>query len=219
MNLKVLVAAPIVAFLVMANAADMKRPAGWSWSSHSSSDSSNLYQMGVDEQVLYQGQRSLTLRGQGQTDVSYSAAMQYVSSKGYQGKKVRFSGMLKTSGTDTWAGIWIRSDDGGHDLFSRDFIPPAVGSVRPLPQWTPVSVVLEVGPDDGLVAMGLALIGNGQAWLSDLKFEMVDDTVPVTTSRPVMDLVKYKKEAEESMAKAHSGPDRAMPRNLELNVE
>lgn len=219
MNLKVLVAAPIVAFLVMANAADMKRPEGWSWASHSSAESHNVYEMGVDEQVLYQGSRSLTLRGQGQTDTSYAAAMQYVSSKGYKGKKVRFSGVLRTSGIDTWAGIWVRSDSVGHDIFSGDVAPPGMGGTRAMPQWTPVSVVVEVGPNDSQVAMGLALVGNGQAWLSDLKFEMVDDTTPVTTSKPVIDLQKYKKVAELSRAKAFDGPDRAMPHNLELKVE
>jgi len=218
MNLKVLLAAPIVAFLVMANAADMKRPEGWSWSSHSSSEARNLYEMGVDEQVLYQGHRSLTLRGHGQNDVSYAAAMQYVSSKGYQGKKVRFSGVLRTSGVDAWAGIWIRAGDAGHDLLSGGVLPPAVGG-RAVPEWTPVSAVVEVGPDDRGISVGLALIGNGQAWLSDLKFEMVDDTMPVTTSRPVFDVVKYKKESQEHQAKALAGPDRAMPHNLELDVE
>jgi hypothetical protein len=219
MNLKVLIAAPVVAFLVVANAADMKRPEGWSWASHSSSDTHNGYEMGVDEQVLYQGQRSLTLRGQQQTDISYSSAMQYVSAKGYQGKKVRFSGVLRTSGTDTWAGIWVRADSMGHDIFSGDVPPPGVGSVQALPQWTPVSVVAEVGPKDRQIAMGLALVGNGQAWLSDLRFELVDDTTPLTTTRPAIDLAKYKKWAERRQADALSGPDRAMPHNLELKVE
>lgn len=219
MNLKVLMAAPIVAFLVMANAADMKRPEGWSWSSHSSSEARNLYEMGVDEQVLYQGHRSLTLRGHGQNEASYAAAMQYVSSKGYRGKKVRFSGVLRTSGIDGWAGIWMRSDNGGHDLVIGDALPLAVGSIQALPQWTPVSVVLPVGPDDGVVTMGLALIGNGQAWLSDLKFEMVDDTTPLTATRPVLDMAKYKKASQERQAKALAGPERAMPHNLELDVE
>ncbi|WP_124540748.1 hypothetical protein [Piscinibacter terrae] len=219
MNLKVLVAAPVVAFLVMANAAEMKRPEGWSWTAQSSSEAHNVYDMGLDEQVLYQGQRSLTLRGTNQTDISYSAAMQYVSSKGYQGKKVRFSGMLRTSGIDNWAGIWVRSDSVGHDVFSGDIPPPGMGSTQALSQWTPVSVVVLVGPQDSQIAMGLGLVGNGQAWLSDLKFEMVDDTVPVTTTRPAIDLAKYKKWVSQRQARAFEGPDRALPHNLELKTE
>lgn len=219
MNLKVLLAAPIVAFLVMANASDMKQPQNWSWSSHSSSQGHNLYEMGVDEQVLYQGHRSLTLRGHGQSDASYGAAIQYVSTRGYVGRKVRFSGVLRTSGIDAWAGIWMRGDDGHHDIFGGDILPLAVGSAQSLQAWTPVSVVLEVGPHDDAIAMGVALVGSGQVWLSDLKFEMVDDTTPVTMSRFAIDLDKYKKEAALSRTRSLAGPERGMPRNLELNVD
>lgn len=216
MNLKVLLAAPLVAYLVVANASDLRRPANWS--SSSTGDGPSAYEIGVDDEVLYQGHRSLTVRGSRQSDTAYANAMQYVSTKGYEGKKVRFSGVLRSSGVDTWAGIWLRSDVHGRDL-GDSVLPPAMGFTHSVAQWTPVSVVIEVGRDQSQITLALALVGNGQAWLSDLKFEMVDDTTPVTTTRVALDVEKRKARLAEMRARSANAPDRAMPANLALSTE
>ena len=39
----------------------------------------------------------------------YAAVTTYLDDFGYEGRRVRFSGMLKTSGVDTYAGVFLRA--------------------------------------------------------------------------------------------------------------
>ncbi len=215
MDFKALIAAPLVAFLVVASANEVSMPKRWSAASTGSESTS--FQIGIDPQVSFNGQRALTVSAQsGVVDVSFGTAIQYVNSIGYEGKRIRFSGMLKAADIDTWAGIWIRN--GFLTTFEDEkyALPHGAGISHGDQDWQHVSVVMDVPVDEKLgLSMGVALVGHGQVWLSDLKFEEVDAEVPVTTTTVGLDLQKLKL-LKANRLRAPVSPTKQLPQNLEL---
>ncbi len=217
MDFKALIAAPLVAFLVVASANEVTMPQRWSATSTGST--ANSFQIGVDPQVSFNGQRALTVNAiSGVEDVSFGTAIQYVNSFGYEGRRVRFSGMLKAKGVQTWAGIWL--GNGFVTTFDneKNSLPAGTGLGRTDQDWQRVSVVMDVAADEKVgISMGVALVGQGQVWLSDLKFEEVDTTVPLTTTLVGLDLPKLKaRKADRERLPAPSV--KQVPKNLGLEL-
>jgi len=140
---------------------------------------------------------------------------------------VRFSGMLKTRGVTTWAGVFmLASKDSTEDFWgssskSTDLLPRGSESQPGDSDWRPVSVVFAV-PDvpNQMLSMGIVLIGNGQAWLSDLRFEEVGNEVPVTVAPIGLDMAKLaarQQHHKAQEAQALAAQSRQVPANLGLN--
>lgn len=219
MDWKIVIAAPLVAWLVVANAATLKLPENWGTDSKSAERWD--YIMGVDPDVKFNGHRALavhSVRKVGDTD--YAAVTTYADNFGYEGKRVRFSGMLKTAGVETYAGVYLRSDTHTvHDWQFADVqsLPRGSDSVPGASDWHPVSVVVNIPPAaGGTMGMGLVVVGNGQAWLSDLKFEEVGNDVPVTSAPIGLDVEKVAREEQRRAGARSAGRVKHGPDNLEL---
>jgi hypothetical protein len=218
MKLKALIAAPIVAWLMIASAATIEPPLYWSWSS--SATAPTRYQAGVDSSVVWNGKPALTVLGTGQTTAAFGDIHQYVASAGYGGKRVRFSGMLRTTSADQWAGVYLFAGSYNTRTFDALAMPFGVGKSGTDSQWQPVSVVIDVPQDVETIRMGLILVGSGQAWLSDLKFEEVGTDVPVTTSKVAIDTAQVLRERESFLKQLSKQPVvKAIPANLELRTK
>lgn len=72
--------------------------------------------------------------------------------------------------------------------------------------------------DAEFIQMGLKLVGNGQAWLSDLKFEEVGSDVALTTSKVEMDLEQLQRDRQAAIL-AMQNTGQRVPRNLELRTQ
>jgi hypothetical protein len=216
MKFKALIAAPIAAWLMIASAATIERPQRWS--SSSSGQGPESYEMGVDTSVTWNGKPALTVQSTGQAVTAFGDVHQYLGSPGYGGKRVRFSGVLRTSSVDQWAGIYLFV--GSYAMHQLDplAMPPGVGKRGTDTQWQPLSVVIDVPQDVETIRMGLVLVGNGKAWLSDLKFEEVGKDVPVTTSKVEIDTAQILRQREDYLQHAKSQP-KSMPENLELRTK
>lgn len=221
MDYKVLVAAPLTALLVVAYASELKLPSRWSAFSSASRDTA--YTMGRDAQVQFEGRPSLTIRSNGRVgDTDHGGSMQYLATSGYEGKRVRFSGKLKASGLTVWAGAWVKAGEQA----LRNFDGATGGPAASLPfadgigpghtDWRPVSVVIEVGEAPAVLSMGVALVGEGQVWMSDLRFEEVGTDVPLTTARVGLDADKRRQLRAHAAPPTSSG-SRGMPANLALD--
>ena len=218
MKFKALIAAPIVAWLMIASAATIEKPLKWSWSSNSIAQTS--YKSGVDSSVVWNGKPALTVQGTGQTATRFGDIHQYVASFGYGGKRVRFSGVLRTSSVDQWAGVYLFAGSYNTRMLDPLAMPTGFGKSGTNPQWQPVSVVIDVPQDVETIRMGLILVGNGQAWLSDLKFEEVDNEVPVTASRVEVNATLALREHEAVLQSVHKQSDnKQVPANLELRTQ
>ena len=108
-----------------------------------------------------------------------------VDAERYRGKRVRFTGWLRTESVDHddgWAGLWLRID--GAAGRSLAFDNTEEEPVRETADWTRVAVVLDVDERAEALAFGFMLVGSGKVWADDLAFEEVGRDVPVTGDQP-----------------------------------
>lgn len=219
MDWTVAIAAPLVAAFVIASTADMPMPAGWGQAS--TGRSHGTYGVGLDAGVGWHGHRSLSVRALGDVDeeVDYAFAIQSVDALGYQGRRVRFSGMLKASGITGWGGVFMQpSADDVEDFrggIESATLPRGSASAKGASDWHPVSVVLDVPLHAGSIGLGLALVGSGQVWLSDLKFEPVGDDVALTAQPIGLDPARLAQRRRERREQRRPEPMQ-LPANLEL---
>ena len=109
----------------------------------------------------------------------FATIMQSFSPTSYLGKRVRLSGYIKSRDVASWAGMWFRID--GPDKA----IPLAFDNMQERPikgtnEWKKYEIVLDAPENSTGFAFGVLLAGPGEVWLDDLKFEVVDKSVPLT---------------------------------------
>jgi hypothetical protein len=222
MDWKILLAAPLAAVLLVAGAAPLAPPNGWS--SGSTGNTSKAYLMGIDSQMQFQGQRSLSVQSQeGLVNAtSHGALIQYAY--GYEGRRVRFSGWMRSENVKDWAGAFLRIEPRGDERFfgsrrpdmKEEDLPFGAGGATSLSQWTEVSIVADVPNAPGtMLSMGAMVVGHGKVWLSTMKFEEVGLDVPLTPARIGMPLVNATEREAEAKRKAERAA-RRQPPNLSL---
>jgi len=222
MDWKIFVAAPLAAALLVASAAPLAPLSGWS--SGSTGKTSKAYAMGIDSDVQFQGQRSVSVQSQEGllNPNSYGGVIQ--SAFGYQGRRVRFSAWMRSADVKQWAGAFLRVDGEGTERFfgsgrsdlKADDLPFGAGSGAAQERWTEVSIVADV-PDTptAVVSMGAMVVGEGKVWLSAMRFEEVGPEVALTPARVGMPLPS----AEQREAAARRLAEKALrrvPPNLSL---
>ena len=110
----------------------------------------------------------------------YGSLKQYSSPGKYAGQRVRMTGWVKTNDANDGAALWFRVDaENSKAPLTIDNMSdrPITGTTN----WTKYEIVLDVAPNASKIAYGALLRGNGQIWFDDLKFEIVDTSVPVTS--------------------------------------
>jgi hypothetical protein len=134
------------------------------------------FAINVDGDVQHSGKASANLRCTEKRCPGFGVLMQTFSALEYRGRRLRVSAWVKAVKTEK-ANIWMRVDGGDATLtFDNMNSRQAHGTF----DWRRQEIVLDV-PDDGLtINYGLTLIGNGQAWVDDFVFEIVDKRVRST---------------------------------------
>lgn len=137
------------------------------------------YEMGVDREIVHQGNasgylKSKTVIEEGQ----FATMMQQFRAKNYVNQRIRLSGFIKTENVDVFASMWMRVDHANGDMLQFDnmYNRPIQGTTN----WNHYSIVLDVPAESDLISFGIILSGQGQVWVDDLKFETVDNNVPST---------------------------------------
>lgn len=137
------------------------------------------YQMGIDREVFHQGKasgflKSVTVEEQGE----FATMMQQFKADKYLGKRLRFSGFIKSEAVDGFCGFWMRVDDHLHDVLHFDNM-----SDRPIKgdnEWNHYSIVLDVPENSAVISFGILLSGKGHVWVDGITFEEVDSSIPTT---------------------------------------
>lgn len=106
--------------------------------------------------------------------------MQTFKADAYHGKRMRLAAMVRTEAVDAWAGLWMRVDGPNGTVLAFDTMQeqPIQGTT----DWQEYTVVLDVPPEAVTVA-SVIVSGSGQAWITDVRFEEVDETVLVTATK------------------------------------
>jgi hypothetical protein len=135
------------------------------------------YEVPQDAEHSYQGQRSVALKSKQSKVDGFGTLMQTVQAEQYRGKRMRFSGMVKSDEVVDWAGLWMRVDR-GKDVVAFDNMHNR--AIKGTAGWQRYEVVLDVPQDASSISFGVLLTGGGEVWLKSTKFDVVGDDVRVT---------------------------------------
>lgn len=139
------------------------------------------YDIGVDDSTQYNGKRSAFIKSAVDQTSGFGTLMQSFKADAYRGKRVRFAAAVKTMDVSAWAGLWMRVDGPQRNeslAFDNMEKRPIVGTT----DWQTYEVVLDVPTEATSISFGILVRGNGHVWLSDVRFEEVDEAVLVTAS-------------------------------------
>src|SRR5262249_14237172 len=148
-------------------------PNGWIRAGSAPKD----YDMGTDSSAAHTGKTSGYLKSKTDQTTGFGTLMQQCKADRFHGKRVRMSAWVKSENVSDWAGMWMRVDGPDHMLaFDNMQGRPIKGTGS----WTKYDIVLDVAPDAKDIAFGVLLSGDGEVWLDDFSFEVVDKKVPLT---------------------------------------
>jgi AraC-like DNA-binding protein len=102
---------------------------------------------------------------------SFCTVMQQFRATNYLGKRVRFSGYIKSQEVKSWGGLWMRINNSTAGILKIDNMQnrPISGDC----EWSYYSVVLDVPESSAIINIGLLLNGSGKLLLSNVSFETV----------------------------------------------
>lgn len=137
------------------------------------------YEMGVDREVVHQGRLSGFLRSKTVQGIEeFATMMQAFKADRYRGKRIKFSGFVKTENVQQFVGLWMRIDSASDDILQFDNMGnrPITGTNN----WNQYSVVLDVPENSAVISFGVLLSGPGHVWVDQFSFVEVDKSVEST---------------------------------------
>src|SRR5262252_720983 len=137
------------------------------------------YEAGVDTGERFDGHPVAYLRSCRTPASGFGTLMQTISPEEFSGKRVKFSGAVRSESLTGWAGLWMRVDSpvsARHLAFDNMQDRPIKG----ITDWTRYAVVLDVDESAAAIAFGVLASGEGKLWLSDFSFDVVTEDEPVT---------------------------------------
>ncbi len=166
----------------------LKRPrrqtmTGW----HMAGSHPSQYEHAIADETTYEGKPAAELRSVSRTD-GFGTLMQTFSAEHFSERRVRFSGALKCQSVENRVGLWMRVDGPGGQMLAFDNMAgrPVAGTT----DWDHYAVVLDVPDEARAIALGVLLVGEGQAWMSDFNVEIVGPEVKTTDAGMVAALPK-----------------------------
>jgi hypothetical protein len=139
----------------------------------------------TDEKIARSG-NSVSLLSVDAVNADWGSVMQDIDATSYRGKRIRFSGYIRANTVSGWAGLWMSVETETREDIAYDNMEDR--SIRGTSDWQQYAVVLDIDSDAVIISIGIALHGQGQVWLDDCAFEVVDESVSptgtFTSSRP-----------------------------------
>lgn len=158
-------------------------PTGW----YKAGSHPKSYEMGIDKGSGQYGKHVATIKSidvelLGTEDCFGTLMQTFIPSKELLGKTLKMTGFLKSQDLTDWAGFWLRVDQ------SNSGTPLAFDNMEDRPikkttEWTMYEIILQVPTNTSKIAFGALLSGRGQIWFDNLKFEIVDNLIPVTNNK------------------------------------
>jgi AraC-like DNA-binding protein len=138
------------------------------------------YEIYIDHNNCYNGTRSLVLKNKEEDleEGTYCTVMQQFKAKSYIGKRVRFSGYVKSQDVTGWGALWMRVDSITTNIIKIDNMQnrPIKGNT----DWNYYSVVLDIPENSAIINIGMLLYSTGTLYMDNIVFETVDRNVSTT---------------------------------------
>ncbi|CAI2162930.1 15719_t:CDS:2 [Funneliformis geosporum] len=128
------------------------------------------YLMGVDSTIFYGEAPGSSGSVKSISNFNgFGTLMQNFFPKEYLDKRVRLSAFVKSNNVTGWAGMWMRAD-----TVSNQYLDNMLN-------------VLDISEFATNLAFGILLSGEGEVWLDECKFEIVDPKIVNLTDVVVFD--------------------------------
>jgi hypothetical protein len=165
-------------------------PEGWERFTGGGPDGlSNACQAGIDLDIQGSGRNNMTvscLRG----IPSFGGVNQAFPADAFRGKRVRYSAMVRAENIadiqeeQGIGGLWLRVEDNNPAIAIMTDNMRDRG-IRGSVEWIQVESVADIPENAGRILIGFWMQGQGQLWISDIRFEEVGPNVPVTVQPTV----------------------------------
>lgn len=160
------------------------------------------YFLTADSKVKHGGRSSATLISKNAaSDDGYGSMKQEIRADEYRGKRLRYSGYLKTEALARHAALWMRveGEDGKILAFDNMESRPVKGTSG----WKKYEIVLDVSADAQHIALGALFEGKGQIWVDDLKLEVVDKNTASTDMNASPEVRQEMEDEDEEYRRTH----------------
>jgi hypothetical protein len=144
-----------------------------------SSGNSHAYTLTREQAQTPDGVRDvMVLRSRGEAGDSFRSMTRGVHGHAHRGRRLRLAGLLSTENVTGRVGLWMRVDGLNWERLAYDDMEDR--ALTGTTAWTRAAVVLDVPPDAERVFYGVLLRGSGAVRSTEIEFEPVDESVPVT---------------------------------------
>lgn len=142
------------------------------------------YQINIDDNIYHMGSKSVTIRSVADefSTGEFGTIMQQISAKTFVGKRMRFSGFVKTREVEGWCGLWMRIDSALSVTLKLDNMQSR--AITGTTEWNYYSCVLDIPENGAIINIGILLSGKGQIWFDNANFQEVDHNTPTTEFVP-----------------------------------
>lgn len=134
-------------------------------------------QVQLDTVTVHGGRGSGRMRGLAPDD--FVNLRQGIKPDAFRGRRMRYSGYVRSELESGTAGLWMRVDGAGvTEVLAFDNM-----STRPIEgatPWTRYDIVLDVPAGSSLIVLGALMVGQGRVWLDDVSLELVGADVAST---------------------------------------
>jgi hypothetical protein len=141
-------------------------------------DTPQDYAIGSEPTLLLNGK--VYLKSQVAHPSGFGTLMQAFQGSQYRGKRVRMTATVKAQAVQNWAGLWMRVDGKNQHVLSFDNMQNR--PIRGTLDWKQYAIVLDVPQESTGIFFGILLVGPGEVWLENVRFDIVNNTVPKTGS-------------------------------------
>jgi hypothetical protein len=149
-------------------------PSGWEvWGPDSAK-----FKIFVDENCSFNGQPAVSICSSENQKNSDIWLFQYLDVSGYKGKRIRWTGYIKTRELNRHAVLWLDVLGSNNARLAMDNM--ADRQLQDTTDWTKCVLVLDVPQEALFIRLACSLTGEGTAWFSGFEFEVVDKTVSKT---------------------------------------
>ncbi len=172
---KLVFAVPIILLSIVVFSNCQKKVA-WTLSGSHPDD----YKTGIDNQISYHGHKSAFIESAVNNPRPFCTLMQWFNLKDLKGKRIKMTGFIKSQGLRDTSLMWIRVDNFDTKVtsdFDNMWERPIVGTK----DWTKCEIVFDIPNSKCTVNYGFVLHGEGKIWVDDLSFEIVSNSVWLTT--------------------------------------
>jgi hypothetical protein len=166
-------------------------PTGWG----ATGSNPGGYDYIVDTTERHGGKSSALIRPKATAEKDkFGSLVQAIRPDKYRGKRIRFSGYVKTEDVGENVQLWVRVD--GPGMRALDFSNMDKRSIKGTTDWKKYDLVIDVPAEAEAIVFGAFLGGTtGRAWIDDLQLESVGNDTPKTSN--VISEADRKEEEEE----------------------